>query len=299
MNACRYHAHDLYFRISLELYGEWARDEVDFIMRFLPPGATVVDAGAHVGTISIALARQLGSSSTVIAIEATRFFASLARANAAAAGLHHVHVIHAAIGNASGCLMARSDHAHMAVANIGGHAVIECPEHVRRACASRNCAIHGETFFDGSGTYEWCCLPQRSLRLRDAILFGKLTRKRRVPTLVLDDLGLQRCDVLKMDVEAMEEAVAQGARKTIAAFKPMVFYEDNGAVNQRADLSSPSFMEQFGYKCFMRSSSLWRRDNWAGNAQDVFSFDGKSNQHQMLFCVHPESHGGLDAFFKD
>lgn len=159
VNICRYHARDLYFRISLELYGEWAHDEVDFIMRFLPPGATVVDAGAHVGTISIALARHLGPSSTVIAIEATRFFSSLARSNAAAAGLYHMHVIHAALGNASGCLMARSDHTHTAVSNVGGHKVIGCPEHVRRSCASRNCAIHGETFYDGTGTYEWYSYP--------------------------------------------------------------------------------------------------------------------------------------------
>ncbi len=117
--------------------------------------------------------------------------------------------------------------------------------------------------------------------------------------MLLDDLGLQRCDVLKMDVEAMEEAVAQGARNTIAAFKPMVFYEDNSASTQRDDSSSPSFMDQFGYKCFSRSSTLWRPDNWAGSTRDVFSFNGRSSQHQMLFCVHPESHWGQDAFFRN
>ena len=151
-----YHAHDLYFRVSLELYGEWAHSEVDFMMQFLPPGATVVDAGSHVGTISLALARQLGPSSTVIAVEASRFFASLARANAAAAGLTHMHVIHAALSNSSGCFMARADHAsRVGIANMGGFGVIPCPERVRRTCAARNCALHGETFFDGSGTYEW------------------------------------------------------------------------------------------------------------------------------------------------
>lgn len=45
--------------------------------------------------------------------------------------------------------------------------------------------------------------------------------------------------MLKIDVEGMEAAVADGARRTIAAFKPMVFYEDNSDAGSRADLTSP------------------------------------------------------------
>jgi FkbM family methyltransferase len=181
------------------------------------PGATVIDAGAHVCTISVALARQLGSSSTVIAKEAIRFFASLSRANAVAAGLQHIHVIHAAFGDTSGCLMARSDHLPTTVSNNWRHAMIQCPQRVRRACAARNCAIHGETFFVGLGTYDWCSFPcQRHL----CGIWSTLTHDCRVPTMRVHDLGLQRCDILKMDAEAMEGAVAQGARRTIETLKP-------------------------------------------------------------------------------
>lgn len=155
MGPVLYHAYDLYFRISLELYGEWAYGEVEFMLRFLPPGATVVDAGAHVGTVALALARKLGPSSTVIAIEASRFFASLARANAAAGGLSHMHVVHAALGNSSGCFMAPLELPYSKIGNFGGRSLISCPERVQRACAERNCALHGETYFDGSGVYEW------------------------------------------------------------------------------------------------------------------------------------------------
>jgi FkbM family methyltransferase len=154
-----YHAHDLYFRVALELYGEWAAGEVEWCLRFLPPGGTFIDAGAHVGTISLAVARQLGPSSTVIAFEATRFFASLAQANAVVAGLTNMRVIHAALSNSTDCLMARADHTYTKIQNMGGQAVMHCPERVRRACADRSCAVHGETLSDGTYTYEWCKCP--------------------------------------------------------------------------------------------------------------------------------------------
>ena len=44
-----------------------------------------------------------------IAVEANRFFASLARANAAAAGLTHMQAIHSAPTNSCGCFMDRAD----------------------------------------------------------------------------------------------------------------------------------------------------------------------------------------------
>ena len=126
----------------------------------------------------------------------------------------------------------------------------------------------------------------------------QLTQQRRVPATTIDDLGLQRCDVLKIDVEGMEAAVADGARRTIAAFKPMVFYEDNGDAGSRADLTSPSFMEEFGYSCYSRAEPLVRRNNWAGVSRDAFSVNGNSGESRMLFCVTKE-HMGPDSFFVD
>lgn len=144
-------------------------------------------------------------------------------------------------------------------------------------------------------------LPYPMHSRRFFVLFAAvyLTRELRVPTLLIDDLGLKRCDVLKMDVEAMEGAVAQGARRTIAAFKPMVYYEDNGHTIIRANSTSSSFMEEMGYSCYSRAEFLWRKNNWAGSQRDVFSVNGLSSRSYMLFCVHPESHSGPDFFFRD
>ena len=98
----------------------------------------------------------------------------------------------------------------------------------------------------------------------------------------------------------MEGAVARGARRTIAAFKPMVYYEENGRTVIRANSTSPSFMEEMGYSCYSRAELLWRKDNWAGSQRDVFNVDGKGSQSSyMLFCVHQDSHMGPDSFFRD
>jgi len=51
----------------------------------------------------------------------------------------------------------------------------------------------------------------------------------------VDELELSACDFLKIDTEGFEEAVLAGARQTLAAFKPTVYFEDNqhGAAGSR------------------------------------------------------------------
>jgi FkbM family methyltransferase len=43
--------------------------------------------------------------------------------------------------------------------------------------------------------------------------------------ITIDHLNLKRLDLIKIDVEGMEEEVFQGARETISACKPIIFFE--------------------------------------------------------------------------
>lgn len=43
----------------------------------------------------------------------------------------------------------------------------------------------------------------------------------------LDSLGLEACDLLKIDVEGAEPYVIEGAKDTIEKFKPVILYENN------------------------------------------------------------------------
>ena len=57
---------------SLALYGEWARGEADAICSFLKPGDLAIDVGANIGTLTIPMAKRVGSGGMVIAIEPQR-----------------------------------------------------------------------------------------------------------------------------------------------------------------------------------------------------------------------------------
>lgn len=60
---------DLVISRSLELYGEWARQELDLLKEFIAPGAHVLDIGSYIGTHTVAFARFVGSQGKVYAFE--------------------------------------------------------------------------------------------------------------------------------------------------------------------------------------------------------------------------------------
>jgi FkbM family methyltransferase len=64
-----YYADDRYVGKSVEVYGEYSELEVELWRKFLKPGSTVIDAGANLGTLSLALADIVGESGRVLAFE--------------------------------------------------------------------------------------------------------------------------------------------------------------------------------------------------------------------------------------
>lgn len=58
--------------VLLDRYGEWSELELQFLLRLCPPGGTVVDIGAHIGTFTIPFAKAVGENGSVIAVEAQR-----------------------------------------------------------------------------------------------------------------------------------------------------------------------------------------------------------------------------------
>lgn len=49
-----------------------------------------------------------------------------------------------------------------------------------------------------------------------------------VVTLTIDELELEACDLIQLDIEGHEPIALEGARKTIEQFKPVIMVEDNG-----------------------------------------------------------------------
>lgn len=60
---------DKYFGEAMRLCGEYSELEVQFLCSLLKPGDVVVEAGAHVGTITVPLAKKVGEDGAVFAFE--------------------------------------------------------------------------------------------------------------------------------------------------------------------------------------------------------------------------------------
>lgn len=63
----------------LETSGQLERGTIDIVSRLLRPGDTMVDVGAHIGTITLAAARAVGPAGKVIAVEPTARSSALLR----------------------------------------------------------------------------------------------------------------------------------------------------------------------------------------------------------------------------
>ena len=107
-----------------------------------------------------------------------------------------------------------------------------------------------------------------------------------VKVIRLDDIGLQACHLIKVDVEGMESQVLSGAKATIERFRPVVYAECNSG-----DDGWPVvlLMRSFGYVVYLYSELAYNPDNFKGNSVNIF---GEARE-LALVCVPPR----LDATF--
>ena len=101
-----FNRHDTFVGRGLDLYGEWCDFEIQMLTQFINPGDTVVDAGANIGTHTVALGNKVGPTGTVHAFEPQpRLFAMLA-GNVALNALDWVACHQKAVGEAIGTIEA-------------------------------------------------------------------------------------------------------------------------------------------------------------------------------------------------
>ncbi|MBP88912.1 MAG: hypothetical protein CMJ64_19725 [Planctomycetaceae bacterium] len=99
--------------------------------------------------------------------------------------------------------------------------------------------------------------------------------------ITLDSLGLDRCRLLKIDVEGMELGVLQGAGQLIRECQPIMYIE-----NDREDRSAAliEHIGGLGYRMFWHSPPMYREGNYFGNEKNAF---GRIVSVNML-CVHKD-----------
>jgi FkbM family methyltransferase len=100
-----------------------------------------------------------------------------------------------------------------------------------------------------------------------------------VPVVRIDDLPLDACHFMKIDVEGMEKQVLAGAADTIRRFQPLLYVEDD-----RAEKSTELrvFLAGLGYELYIHRPPLYNPQNFFQEARNIYGQIISVN----LFC-HP------------
>jgi FkbM family methyltransferase len=93
-------------------------EELDFLRAHTPPGGVFVDVGANVGTYAMVLARHVGESGKVIAIEPHPVTHARLAFNRAASGYAQVTLVAAAAGPSDGELMIETDGDNLGASHV-------------------------------------------------------------------------------------------------------------------------------------------------------------------------------------
>lgn len=88
-----------------------------------------------------------------------------------------------------------------------------------------------------------------------------------VETRPLDAYDLNRLDLLQVDVEGMEKRVLEGAAKTIARHRPVIYLEND---RKEASAELIHHLQGLGYRMWWHLPPLFNPDNHAGNTENVF-----------------------------
>jgi FkbM family methyltransferase len=100
-----YNVNDIYIGRSLELYGEWSKDETDLFKQVIRPGMAVVEVGANIGAHTVFLAQAVWPAGWVLAFEPQRIVFQTLCANLALNSIINVDARQVAVGDANGTLL--------------------------------------------------------------------------------------------------------------------------------------------------------------------------------------------------
>ena len=76
-----------------------------------------------------------------------------------------------------------------------------------------------------------------------------------------------RLDLIKADVEGMEEQVLRGAKGLIAKFRPMLYLEAHNAEDTPGQIR---LLQDLGYKMWWHRPRMFNPDNFAGKSENHF-----------------------------
>lgn len=229
---------DQYVGRSLAVYGEWSEGEVDLFNQIVRSGDTVLEAGANIGSHTVALSRAVGTGGRVLAFEAARLTHQLLCANLVANECLNVHTHFCALGRQE--------------------SEVEFPF----------LDPHLENNFGGAGLR--MCTP-------DLAAIPGLTESvpmRRVDGLSLDRLDFLKLDVEGHELDVLEGArrTLEQLRPVVYA---EIDLTDPRPAGNRDDLVR--FLDAAGYDAYYHFTPMFSPNNYRACPDDIFdsglSFD--------------------------
>ncbi len=100
----------------------------------------------------------------------------------------------------------------------------------------------------------------------------------------LDDYNLERLDFLKIDVEGMEIDVLKGADKSIAAFRPILYVENDKIEEEGKSEALNSYILSLGYRAWWHLTPTYTSQNYYKKTIDTSIASASAN----LLCIPKE-----------
>ncbi len=106
---------------------------------------------------------------------------------------------------------------------------------------------------------------------------GTFTEGEKVRLITIDSLKLDRCNLIKIDVEGMESAVLEGSIETISKTRPILFVENNTEKYSRRIIES---VKKLGYDAYWHISPYFNKNNYYKSKNKLFKKYG--NEINMI-----------------
>lgn len=125
------------------------------------------------------------------------------------------------------------------------------------------------------------------------VALGAYEQGNKVSLVKLDDV-LPKVDLIKADVEGMEQAVFEGASRLITECKPVLYFENNPDRSLPPGTTSPAqaaliaYVQSLGYDLWWHFAPHYNPDNYAKNPVNSYE-EGLASFNVVGFASHPDN----------
>lgn len=130
---------------------------------------------------------------------------------------------------------------------------------------------------------------------------GKYTEGEKIKLVAIDSLKLEKCNLIKIDVEGMEADVLKGASKTISKHKPVLFVENN---TEKYSKNIIKYIQKLNYKAYWHIRPYYNKNNYYKNKNELFKQYGNEinmicfPKNRKFYCNLPRVEGVHDTGIK-